>query len=156
KMRGPTSKIVLSNEGIRFQTTGIAPALSNYLGETTNVIVHSLEDILYNIVCIYRTYCLSYPRMREIFLPLQEAAFVRDSNSGAVYLRALAATDIDWQSFQRALPASFRPLPGSMKGVLSASSVNWTTKTNPAPAEMHVLRLLHESLRACLHYINGA
>jgi hypothetical protein len=156
KMRGPTGKVVLSNEGIRFQTTGIAPALSNYLGETTNVIIHSLEDILYNIVCIHRTYCLSYPRMREIFLPLREAAFVRDSNSGAVHLRALAATDIDWQSFRRVLPASFRSLPDSVRGVLSTSSVNWATNANPAPAEINVLRLLHESLRACLHYINGA
>jgi hypothetical protein len=155
QMRGPDSKIVLSNEGIRIQTKGVASALSSYLDETTATMVHSLEDVLYNIVCIHRTYCLSYPRKPEIFLPLREAQFVRDPNSGEVRLRAFATSDIDWPSYRKALPGIFRPLPGRENGVLSASSVTWVTPANPTPPEMDGLRTLHEGLRTHLHYING-
>jgi hypothetical protein len=106
-MRAPNSKIVLSNEGIRLQNRGIAPALSNYLGEMATATVHSLEDVLYNIVCIHRTYCLSYPRKSEIFLPLREAEFVRESTNGEVRLRAFAVSDIDWGGFEERCRLAF-------------------------------------------------
>jgi uncharacterized protein (UPF0332 family) len=155
RMRGPNSKIVLSNEGIRILNRGITPALANYFGETTAATVHSLEDVLYNIVCIHRTYCLSYPRKPEIFLPLREAEFVRDPTSGEVRLRALAVSDVDWQMFRRALPAGLQPLPDGVNGVLSASCVRWTTSTNPTLAEVDGLRTLHKELRSHLYYINA-
>jgi hypothetical protein len=156
RMRGPNSKIVLSNEGIKIATQGIAPALSTYLGETETATIHSLEDVLYNIVCIHRTYCLSYPRSREMFLPLRSADFVREAGTGEVRLRAFAVSDVDWSTFRRALPASFQPLPDVENGVLSSASVLWTTSTNPTPTEMDELRTLNEDLRSFLHYINGA
>lgn len=155
RMRAPNSKIVLSNEGIRLQNRGIVPALSNYLAETATATVHSLEDVLYNIVCIHRTYCLSYPRKPEIFLPLREAEFVRESTNGEVRLRALAVSDIDWGRFRRALPASFHPLPSNEHGVISARYVRWATNQNPTPTELDDLRTLHEALRSHLHYINA-
>src|SRR5437764_3842789 len=156
QMRGWNSKIVLSNEGIKILKKGITPALSQFLGETTTTTVHSLEDVLYNIVCIHRTYCLSYMRTREMFLPLRDAEFVREPNSGEVRLRAFATSDIDWPSFRKALPASFSPLNDSSNGVLSVSSVPWATTTNPTAAEMDALQTLNAGLRAHLHYINGA
>jgi hypothetical protein len=155
RMRGPNSKVVLSNEGIKFRNKGIAPALSAYLGETTTTTVHSLEDVLYNIVCVHRTYCLSYPRRREIFSPLRDVEFVRETDRGEIRLKALAASDIDWQIFRQALPSSFRPLPDGTAGVLSSAYVVWPTSTKPSGAEMDALRTLHEGLRLHLHYIHG-
>ena len=55
QMRGPRSKIVVSNEGILFKNNGIVGALSEYFGEPTTPNKHSLEDVLYNIVFIHRT-----------------------------------------------------------------------------------------------------
>lgn len=156
KIRKPNSKIVLSNEGVRVLNKGVLPALAQYLGETTAISVHSLEDILYNILCVHRTYCLSYPRKRELFLPLRTPEFVRDPGTGEVRLRALATTDIDWNSFRRRLPASFQPLPGDDKGVLSVLHVTLAASLNPTPTEMDALRRLHQDLRADMLYLNGA
>lgn len=65
RMRGPTSKIVLSNEGIAIKKNGIVPALITYFGEAESAMQHSLEDVLYNIVYIHRTYCLSYKKKKS-------------------------------------------------------------------------------------------
>jgi hypothetical protein len=155
RMRAPNGKVVLRNEGIRLLSRGIASALSSYLGETTTVATHSLEDILYNIVCVHRTYCLSYPHKRELFLPLREVDFVRESTTGEVHLRALAVSDIDWGKFRRALPGSFQPLPNNGNGVISAAYVRWATNADPTQAELQDLRTLHGDLRSSLHYINA-
>jgi Uncharacterized conserved protein related to C-terminal domain of eukaryotic chaperone, SACSIN len=47
RMRGPNSKVVLSNEGIAIKQNGIVPALAGYFGEAEPAVTHSLEDVLY-------------------------------------------------------------------------------------------------------------
>jgi hypothetical protein len=155
KMRKPGKKIVLSNEGVKILNKGVVPALGHYLTESQTS-THSLEDVLYNIVCIHRTYCLSYPRRKEIFLPIREAAFVRNTDNGEVRLRARAASDVDWIRFRKVLPPRFQPLTGKTNDVVSSSYVSWATTSSPSPEELAALRGLHEGLRADLHYINGA
>ena len=61
-------------KGLRFQSNGIVPALAGYFGEAELAKTHSLEDVLYNLVFVHRTYCLSYPNKKERFLPLKEPA----------------------------------------------------------------------------------
>jgi hypothetical protein len=69
-MRGSSTVIDLSNEGIKIQNRGVLSALSSYLGERELDTLHSLEELLFNIPCIHRTVCLTYPgqedRMRSI------------------------------------------------------------------------------------------
>ena len=155
RMRGGNSKVVLSNEGIKILSRGIAPALSGYLGETEPAQIHSLEDVLYNIVCIHRTYCLTYPRSTEMFLPLRTTEYVRDASTGAVHLKALAVSDIDWRSFRKALPAGFQALPSPEVGVISTAHVIWSSRSNPTEVELDALRNLNQNLRSHLHYICG-
>src|SRR5262249_25760550 len=59
-MRGSSNKITLSNEGVRLLHKGVAPALSQYLGEAETKTTHSFEELLFNLPCIHRTYCLTY------------------------------------------------------------------------------------------------
>src|SRR4030042_5990422 len=60
-MRNLKSKISLNNEGVKIKKDGILPALSAYLGEDENTNTHSLQELLFNLPCIHRTYCLTYP-----------------------------------------------------------------------------------------------
>ena len=155
-MRGPNSKIMLSNEGIKIKNSGIVPALSGYLNESETSLTHSLEDLLYNLVFIHRTYCLSYPRRTEIFLPLKGGEYVRDTASGEVWFQALAVEDIDWKSFKKRLPAGFVARTDGAVGIRSAGSIVWTSTSKPSSAELVALAGLNQLLRTHLHYINGA
>jgi hypothetical protein len=103
-MRGERGKLVLSNEGIKVKNSGIVPALSGYFGESEPSDTHSLEDVLYNLVFIHRTYCLSYVNHKERFLPLKSVKFVRDDASGEVFLKAQPVADCDWRFFRQTLP----------------------------------------------------
>ena len=123
KMRGPTSKVVLSNEGIRIRNKGIVPALSAYFSEVKSSKTHSLEDVLYNLVFIHRTYCLTYPRSKERFLPLKNAEFVRDTATGEVWFRANLVDDANWRFFKRVLPSEVVEEEAKTKSITSVTKI---------------------------------
>ncbi len=155
-MRGQNSRIMLSNEGIAIKQQGIVPALISYFGEAEPSPHHSLEDVLYNLVCIHRTYCLSYANKRERFIPLKTAAFLRDPSSGEVRLQAEFVDNIDWTFYRKRLPAEVVALPGSTPAIQSVASIVWATTNSPTSSELDALCQLNASLRRVFHYINGA
>lgn len=83
---GNSTRISLNNEGIKIKQNGILPSLSSYFGETETNNTHSLQELFFNLPYIHRTYCLSYTRQTEMFIPLKEVSFVHDSNNNQVYL----------------------------------------------------------------------
>ncbi|WP_288421011.1 YaaC family protein [uncultured Pantoea sp.] len=155
-MRGPNSKIMLSNEGIAIKNNGIVPSLIQYFNEPETSLHHSLEDILYNLVFIHRTYCLSYANKKERFIPLKNTAFLRDPVTGEVRLRAEPVDNIDWKFFRKHLPAEVVAVAGSKPVIESASSVTWASADSPTPIELNSLCQLNTVLRRVFHYINGA
>lgn len=156
QMRGPNSKIVLSNEGIRIRQAGIVPGVISYFNESEPSLTHSLEDVLYNIVCIHRTYCLSYANKMERFVPLKHTSFVRDQVTGEVRLSAEIVDGFDWLRYRKHLPAEVVEVTGGVPAIQSATAIHWTTVTRPTNAELTSLRQLNATLRQSIHYINGA
>ncbi|WP_316158437.1 MULTISPECIES: YaaC family protein [unclassified Bradyrhizobium] len=156
RMRGPNSKVVLSNEGIGIRPNGIVPALAGYFNEPETRRNHSLEDVLYNLIYIHRTYCLSYPKRKERFLPLKNLAFCRDSISGNVRLLAEIVEGVDWNSYKTSLPTEVEPAMDGSPSVQSVSSIQWTTASRPTDAELESLQRLNSELRRVFHYINGS
>lgn len=154
-MRGPNSKTVLSNEGIRINTSGIVPALSTYFAEAEPSNIHSLEGILSNLVFIHRTFCLSYPRQKERFLPLKNVLFMRDTDSQEVWFQANPVDDADWPKLRSILPPEVALTAGDTKTIVSVAKISWTNGNRPSTAEFTQLQLLNQALRRSLHYING-
>jgi len=155
-MRGPNSKTMLSNEGIAIKNKGIVPSLIQYFSEPEISAHHSLEDVLYNLVCIHRTYCLSYTNKKERFLPLKSTAFLRDPTTGEVKLQAEVVDNIDWKFYRKHLPEEVIALPGNTPLLQSVSSVIWATTDAPTALELDNLCQLNSQLRRVFHYINGA
>lgn len=155
-MRGQNSKTVLSNEGIAIKRKGIVPSLVQYFSEPETSMHHSLEDVLYNLVCIHRTYCLSYANKKERFLPLKSIAFLRNRATGEVKLQAEVVDNIDWNFYRKYLPAEVIALPGNTPLLQSVSSVIWATADAPTALELDNLCQLNSQLRRVFHYINGA
>ena len=156
QMRGANSKIVLSNEGIRIKNDGIVPGIINYFSEAERSTTHSLEDVLYNIVCVHRTCCLSYANKPERFVPVQHALFVRDKITGEVHLSAKIVDGVDWPRYRRRLPSDVVEVTGGPPAIRSATTVHWTTANQPTDMELDSLRQLNAQLRQSIHYINGA
>jgi YaaC-like Protein len=155
-MRGPNSKVVLSNEGIKIGSRGIVPALASYFGEAELKKTHSLEDVLYNLVFVHRTYCLSHPNKKERFLPLKNLAFVRDSDTNEVWFTADAVDDADWKFFRKHLPVEVTGASSGSATIKSVAKIVWSSVNKPTQSELGELRRLNEELRRVLHYINGA
>lgn len=155
QMRGPNSKIVLNNEGILIKSSGIVASLSAYFCEQETSHTHSLEDVLYNLVFIHRTYCLSYPRKPERFLPLKDLCFIRNGN-GEVRCYAKPVDEANWKQFKKNLPHELITNPDGSKSVVSSNHITWTTDDSPTHAELSSLRLLNTTMRNVIQYINGA
>ncbi|GEM_PF-1901588 len=153
---GANSKVVLSNEGIAIRAHGIVPSLIAYFGEAEVQVNHSLEGVLYNLVFVHRTYCLSYANARERFLPLKSATFVRDSGSGEVRFKAEVVDDADWHYFRRHLPREIVAAPDGSPTLFSSTAIPWATVSDPTDAELHALGGLSTGLWRAIHYINGS
>lgn len=156
RMRGAASKVVLSNEGIAIKQVGIVPELAAYFNEAEPALTHSLEDVLYNLAFIHRTYCLSYPSKKERFLPLKNVGFVRDSQTNDVWLNAQAVDDADWKFFRKRIPREFLPAQSGSGEIFSVRRISWSTLDKPTEVELDLLRDLNRELRRVVHYINGS
>lgn len=156
RMRGARSKVVLSNEGIQIKQGGIVPGLIGYFGEAEPSLIHSLEDVLYNIVCVHRTYCLSFANRAERFVPLKNVAFVRDTLTGDVRLNAEIVEGVDWKRYRTRLPLEVAEVERDVPTIQSTTAIGWATINRPTDAELRDLMSLNAELRRSIHYINGA
>lgn len=157
-MRGPSSKITLSNEGVRLLDWGIARALSKYLSEAEGDSIHSLEELLFNIPCIHRTYCLTYKSQKDLFIPLTNNRIEFDATSGTAYFAAMLSKDFAGPSFIRRLPASLIADPVIQDGrtIRSAAVVALPGAEVRSAADKATVAALLTSLRPDLNYIAGA
>jgi hypothetical protein len=156
-IRGASNKITVSNEGVKIQNSGILPALATYLGDTETSTIHSLQQIFFNLVCIHRTYCLTYKSQAEMFLPLIDCAYVFDSATKQVYFSANLSKDFaDKKSIRRLPPSLIQdPAGPDIRGIRSVVATPAARRTIRRGAELTGLQNLHKQLRADVHYING-
>jgi len=155
-MRGPSGKVVFSNEGIKIKPFGIVPELIAYFHESEASLTHSLEDVLYNIVCVHRTFCISVTNKVERFVPLKNSSFVRDRATGEVRFVAEIVDGIKWTDYKKRLPPEVAGVIGGAPAIRSVSSIYWATVDRPNDTELDSLRRLNTELRRSIHYINGA
>jgi hypothetical protein len=87
-LRTPRAKKSLSNEGIRIGNRGILPAFSSYLGELEPDRTHTMQEVLFNLPYVHRTYCLTYTNQQDLFIPLLNGEFVVDQATMQAYFRA--------------------------------------------------------------------
>lgn len=152
---GAGRRSVLSNEGIKIRQSGVVPGVINYFSESEASRIHSLETVLYNIVCVHRTFCLSYKNKFERFVPLRNVSFVRDQATNEVRLFAEIVDGFDWPKYRKRLPSQIVEVAGSTPAIQSVTAIHWATVNRPTDAELDALRRLNAELRQSIHYING-
>lgn len=156
-MRGENSKIVLSNEGVKFMDAGVVPSLSTYFRETETAKQHSLEMMLYNLVHIHRTFSLTYPHWKDIFAPIKDARFVRDPAGGLARFACELVSDVHWNSYRRILPAEFQATKvGESVTITSSADVPIAGVNALSAADLLQLSQLNSSIRSRVKYIKGS
>lgn len=66
---------VLSKAEITYTGSGVLWELSRLLGERQVKQKYKVQDLLYNIPCIHRTFSLSYSKFSELFIPVSDVCF---------------------------------------------------------------------------------
>jgi len=157
-MRPPSGKIALSNEGVRILQRGIAPALSQYLMEAETSTSHTLEDLLFNLPCIHRTFCLTYKNQKDLFIPLMNCQIQFDPVSSQAYFSAQLSKDFSGPTHLRRLSPSLIVDSGVNDG-RTIRSVAYATVTGPVastPADISAVNSLLQLLRPDISYIAGS
>ena len=157
-MRGPSSKIALSNEGVRVLQRGIAPALSQYLGEAELRTNHSLEELLFNLPCIHRSFCLTYKNQKDLFIPLVDCQIKFDTDSGTAYFSAKLSNDFSGPIYMHRLPPSLAadPIANDGRTIKSIGFAAVAGAVVSSAADVAAVTGLLRTLRPDLSYIAGS
>ena len=160
--RAPTAatrrKISLLNEGVQIRDKGVLPSLSTFYNETEPLKVHTLQQVFFNLPCIHRTYCLSYPSQKDMFIPLTECQFVKNNLTNQTYFSAVLSHDFSNRFTVIKLPESLI-LDKIEDGKYYIRSVKFITIKRPSnltSLEKIELSNFHRTLRNDLLYINGS
>lgn len=79
----------LANEIVDFQGGGILPALCKYLAEPDNAGKDfTLQDLLWQMPFVHRSYCLTYKGATELYIPLINNCFMRKDGSKEAWFQA--------------------------------------------------------------------
>lgn len=156
-MRGQSSKISISNEGVRILNKGILPALSTYFGEREQATVHSLQDLLFNLPHVHRTYCLSYPNQTEMFVPIKDPKFVHDPTTRTVKFTAALSENFHSHHVMKRIAPKFvkNPTASDPFEIISSASRPFSRPAKPTQPDIDSLKSLQADLRHDLFYING-
>lgn len=158
-MNGASSKISIVNEGVRILSNGIMPTLSTYYGEQEVDTTHSLQDLLFNLPHVHRTFCLTYPNQTEMFIPIKEPKFLFDAANRVVRLHARISKNFQSGHVLRRIAPNFildSTAPANSYEIVSAASRPFIRPINPTPADLASLQSLQEELRKSVFYINGS
>jgi len=149
-------KLSLGSLKVFIKQSGVLPSLSAYFQETESNHTHAMEDLLYNLPFIHRTYCLTYKSHKDMFFPLKNCEYVRNDATGHVYFRGELDSDVLATSVRKKLPATIIMDHDRPAALRSAGYVSWNHTSKASSVELANLVVLHRALRADLHYINAA
>ena len=71
----------LKNEEISIKSDGVFRALSDYFGDSNETRSVTLYQVLQSLVYVHRAFCLTFRSANDLFLPLENARFVRKHRS---------------------------------------------------------------------------
>lgn len=105
--RAEKAKAYLGVEKIKFCSTGVLPALCAYLGESSVNTEYSLKDLLWNLPFVHRAFRHTYSSAAELFIPIENACYVRHSNNSDAWFQAMIAPRYCDNRILRHIPRSF-------------------------------------------------
>jgi hypothetical protein len=151
------TKKTLTGHGVKIHAQGILPSLSAYYGETEPSNTHTLQELFFNMVFIHRTYCLTFPSQKEMFVPLAECRYAYDNKSKEVFFTANIERKTALNAAIKMFPKTFVSAPTiGPRAIRSAAALHWRKPGKPTAANIKELVRFNRALRRDLYFINGA
>lgn len=85
-IRDDTGKTNIKEAYTAIKGSGVLPELAKYFGRNIPAGHYSLADLLYNIPCVHRAYCITFTKP-EMFIPISTPAFVKKDNSKESWIK---------------------------------------------------------------------
>ncbi|CAI2719483.1 YaaC family protein [Nitrospina watsonii] len=158
KVKTASRKISLTNEVVKIKNDGVFPSFSEYLNEKETSKTHTLQELLFNLPFIHRTYCLTYSSQREMFVPIREGMFVADKKNKQAFFQAKLSKDFSSKHVINRLPQDFDldSKNGPDYTIRSREKISYSKPSRPTKKDLERLKKLQQTLRKDLFYINGA
>lgn len=133
------------------------PSLARYLVDTETTTTHTLQELLFNLPYVHRTYCLTYQGQSELFFPLRDCTYVFDSKTKEAFLSAKLSTHYSTKRFMKRLPPGLVQDPTDEKCSAIRSSARERIKRAIVTSNEDMANLisLNRVIRQDLSYING-
>ncbi|MGP3712985.1 YaaC family protein [Brucella sp. RRSP16] len=152
----PNQRKSIATEGVRILGAGVLPSLSSYYQEPEMSKTHTLQEIFFNLPFIHRTYCLSYPRQVQMFMPMLDPRFTFDAVTHRSFLRFRMSKDHQTRLTINRLAPTFVPDPAQPGFIRSANDIAVASASRPSAADLNNIAALRRTLSWNLFYINGA
>jgi len=148
----------LDKATVIFSGSGVLFELSRYLNEDVKKQTYSIKDLLYNIPCIHRAYCITYANSTELFIPIHSIEFVREETTSKGWIQFAVDKKYSNTRALQYLPSGFK------KTIKQDSTAYYIRKENARfkwdihsdlKVRLDNLSSYHKKVRKDLHYISG-
>lgn len=148
----------ISEKEITYLGSGVLFELSRILGDPVVKQNYKIVDLLYNIPCIHRTYCISFPSQSELFIPVSDFLYVRILAQGKAYLQFKIDDDYTNGNILNNIAPTFeRTYPNGLTGVYyrSRRRFDWDIHNTTQNERIKKLVSFHGRIRRHFFYIKG-
>ncbi len=152
--RNGTKGNIVSDE-IVYLGGGVLCELSRILGDPVTKQSYKLQDLFYNLVCVHRTFSITFPSFTELYVPISEISFEPVANSNQIY--AKFAIDQRYASghIKQYMSKCFEKISMDNQGEMSyrcKKRFTWDIHI-PLKQRLEHLDRYHKKIRRNFHYI---
>lgn len=150
------SSTSLDGVDVSFTKAGVAVSLRDYLEDQEKRDKINLKDLFGNILCIHRSFVLTFGESSEKFLPVNRPVFTFDENKGEMFLTMGPAHSVNVKEFSGRIPSNIVECTDCLGNVHFESKMR--CKSDSVYLEdngFDDLSSLNNSVRKRLVYIKG-
>lgn len=154
-VRNDSNKANIKESFTSIKGAGVLPELSKYYGFNLQPKQYFIAELLYNIPCVHRAYCITFSKT-EIFIPISSPIFVRKDNEKESWIKFEVNGKYANDTSLKSLPRKFEHDYGISNEYIirMKDRFNWDIHT-PMEERKKILNKYHEKIRNYLYYIYG-
>ena len=154
-VRDETGKTNIKEAYTAVKGAGVLPELSRYFDCSLPTGHYSLADLLYNVPCVHRAYCITFSKP-EIFVPISKPIFVKKDNSTESWIKFSVKGRYANARTLKQLPSKFEHDIGVKEEYVIRMKKRFTWDIHrPIDERKKALGNYHEKARKYIYYIYG-
>ena len=154
-VRSNSEKTNLKNAYTAIKGAGVLNQLSKYYGNQLDVKHYSIFDLLYNIPCVHRAFCITYSK-QELFIPIYNPVFVKKDQSKEAWLMFEIKGRYANSAALKSLPSKYMHDIGVTDRYIirKKKRFKWDIHTSIEDRKKKLLKY-HQNVRRDLYYVLG-